>query len=149
MMRRSAFLAAGGYEPRLFLGGEERLLALDLAAAGWRMAYVPAAVVHHAPSARREARVVRERLLLRNRLWCAWLRRPWTSALAETGHACSRAARDPRLAPALLDALRGAAWIVRHRRVVPEHVEAALARIATVPARRASAPRSPPARRGR
>ena len=41
MMRREAYLQSGGYEPRLFIGGEELLLALDLMAAGWAMAYVP------------------------------------------------------------------------------------------------------------
>ena len=45
MVRRSAFLAAGGFEPRLFLGHEEGLLALDLAVRGWQMAYAPAITV--------------------------------------------------------------------------------------------------------
>lgn len=34
-VRRSAFLAAGGYHPLLFFGAEETLLAYDLTAAGW------------------------------------------------------------------------------------------------------------------
>jgi GT2 family glycosyltransferase len=59
MFRRTAFLAAGGYEPRLFIGREERLLAIDLLAAGWRMAYLPAAVVHHQPSRIRDRRAAR------------------------------------------------------------------------------------------
>ena len=36
MIRRDAFLRVGGFEPRLFLGGEEHLLAIDLAAAASR-----------------------------------------------------------------------------------------------------------------
>jgi GT2 family glycosyltransferase len=34
IVRRDAFLAVGGFAPRLFLGGEERLLAIDLARRG-------------------------------------------------------------------------------------------------------------------
>src|SRR5690349_1591091 len=41
MVRRSAFEAAGGFSDRLWLGGEEELLASDLARAGWAMIYVP------------------------------------------------------------------------------------------------------------
>src|SRR5690606_26210424 len=75
IVRRDAFLAAGGYEPRFFIGGEEALLALDLLALGWHIVYCPALTVHHYPSARRDARL-RHRLLARNALWVAWLRRP-------------------------------------------------------------------------
>ena len=56
MMRRAAFLEAGGYHPRLFLGREEALLAVDLLTAGWHMAYIPGVVVHHHPSRLRDIR---------------------------------------------------------------------------------------------
>ncbi len=125
MVRREAFLQAGGYHPRLFLGSEELLLAIDLAARGWSMAYVPEAVVHHRPSAARD-RVSREALLVRNRLWCAWLRRPVAVALRETARAVRAAAWRPRLAFAVVDALRGARWVLGERAVVADRVEAAL-----------------------
>ncbi|MCQ0011791.1 glycosyltransferase family 2 protein [Actinomadura madurae] len=51
VVRRDAFLDAGGFSDVLHFGGEEELLALDLAAAGWGLAYVPELVVHHHPSA--------------------------------------------------------------------------------------------------
>src|SRR5437762_1532820 len=35
VVRRSAFLDAGGFEPRLLIGAEETQLALDLTSAGW------------------------------------------------------------------------------------------------------------------
>jgi hypothetical protein len=38
VVRRSAFLEVGGFDGRLGIGGEETLLALDLAGAGWRLA---------------------------------------------------------------------------------------------------------------
>jgi GT2 family glycosyltransferase len=55
VVRRSAFLEAGGFEPRLFVGGEEELLAADLAARGWWMCYIPELIVHHQPSQHRDS----------------------------------------------------------------------------------------------
>ena len=125
MFRRAAFVAAGGYEPRLFIGREERLLAIDLLASGWRMAYVPAAIVHHHPSRFRNRRA-RQRLLLRNGLWCAWLRRPFASALRETVALCREGHRHGALIAGLLAALCGVPWIVLARRIVEPGVESAL-----------------------
>jgi GT2 family glycosyltransferase len=128
VVRRAAFLDAGGFEPRLFLGAEERLLAIDLAAAGWALAYVDEVVAHHHPSPHRDPRA-RRRLLLRNELWCAWLRRPAASALRETARALAAVARRPGLAPGLFDAVAGARWALGCRRVVPVGVELALRRL--------------------
>lgn len=125
MVRRRVFLHVGGFEPRLFLGGEESLLAIDLAAAGYALAYVDEIVVHHHPSPRRELGR-RRRLLLRNALWCAWLRRPAATALRLTLATARAHATDPALAPALASAVTGLSWIVRHRRVVPVEIEEAL-----------------------
>jgi GT2 family glycosyltransferase len=128
VVRRAAFLATGGFEPRLFLGAEERLLAIDLAAAGWALAYVAEVVAHHHPSPHRDA-TERRRLLLRNELWCAWLRRPAASALRETARAFVAVAREPGLAPALIEAVGGVRWALGRRRVVPVGVELALRRL--------------------
>ncbi|HEX4804514.1 MAG TPA: glycosyltransferase, partial [Conexibacter sp.] len=49
VVRRSAFLSVGGFDARYGIGGEERLLAGDLAAAGWLVRYEPSLVVHHWP----------------------------------------------------------------------------------------------------
>lgn len=125
VMRREAFLAAGGYEPRLFLGGEERLLGLDLMAAGWHLGYTPALVVHHHPSRLRDSGA-RRHLLLRNALWCAWLRRPLASAIRETLARLRMAAGETSRAQALAEALHGLPWVMRRRRVIPQHVEAKL-----------------------
>ncbi|HVT68311.1 MAG TPA: glycosyltransferase, partial [Trebonia sp.] len=48
--RREAFLAVGGYSPLLGIGGEEQLLALDLAAAGWAAVYADTVTARHFPS---------------------------------------------------------------------------------------------------
>jgi N-acetylglucosaminyl-diphospho-decaprenol L-rhamnosyltransferase len=122
MVRRRAFLEVGGFEPRFFIGGEEALLAIDLAAAGFALAYVDGIVVHHHPSTRREA-LRRRRLLLRNALWCAWLRRPVPAALRLTMGTARAHLSDSALWPALVSALAGLPWVLRRRRVVPDEVE--------------------------
>lgn len=133
VMRRQAFLEVGGYEPRLFIGGEETLLSLDLLAAGWHLAYVPAVTVHHYPSTRRDT-AGRRRLLVRNALWCAWLRRPLARAGRETLRRLAEAIRDPSLAGGVLSALRGLPWVLKNRRVVPAHVESLLLMLEKAPA---------------
>ena len=126
--RREAFLATGGYEPRFFLGGEEALVAVDLLAAGWTIAYVPEVVAHHHPSAARDASH-RRGLLARNALWFAWLRRPWRPALRATAAAARRAVTDPAARRGLREAVSGAAWAWRRRRPLPARVEAMLERV--------------------
>jgi GT2 family glycosyltransferase len=120
--RRSAVLACGGFHPRFGFGGEEHLLAVDLAAAGWALAYVDEVVAHHQPQpGPRSWQGTHE---LRNRLWSTWLRRPLTQAARRTmalavdgnGHG----------APALVAAMRGLPWVLRERRVIPDDVERAL-----------------------
>ncbi len=122
VVRRSAFLEVGGFDPRYGIGGEERRLALDLAAAGWTSIYVPNVVAHHHPDAGGLPRPGRLRRQVRNDLWSAWLRRPVSSALRETARAL-RGARPRAAALGAADALRGAAWVMRERKPVPVGVE--------------------------
>ncbi len=123
VFRRDAFLAAGGYEPRFFIGGEEALLAYDLLSAGWHIVYNDRLTVHHHPSSYRDARG-RRRLLARNALWVAWLRRPLTAALGRTLRVLWSGLPDRATVAGCVDALRGLPWVLRNRRVVPPHVEA-------------------------
>jgi GT2 family glycosyltransferase len=123
VFRRDAFLDAGGYEPRFFIGGEEALLAYDLLARGWRIVYSDRLTVHHHPSSYRDAGA-RRRLLLRNALWVAWLRRPFPSALARTLRVLWAGLPDRAAIAGCVDALRGLPWVLRNRRVIPPHVEA-------------------------
>jgi GT2 family glycosyltransferase len=125
VMRRRAFLRAGGFEPRLLIGGEEALLALDLLAADWSLAYAPELIVHHHPSSRRDS-LRRRQLLLRNGLWCAWLRRPLASAWHETRRRLQDAGRDPRLLRGVAEALAGLPWALARRRVIPPALERSL-----------------------
>jgi GT2 family glycosyltransferase len=123
MVRCHAVLSVGGFEPRLFLGSEETLLAADLAVAGWTAMYADDVVVHHDPSPRRDARA-RRRLILRNDLWFAWRRRSARVAVAATAALTRRALHDADARAALATAMTGLAWALRTRRVLPAGLEA-------------------------
>jgi GT2 family glycosyltransferase len=125
VVRRSAFLEAGGFTDRFFIGGEEELLATDLASAGWWLCYVPALVVHHHPSPHRDAND-RRWCTVRNALWCAWLRRPLASALRKSWCLVSDAPGDRATWRGFAAALAGLPWVVSQRRVIPGTVEQGL-----------------------
>ncbi len=122
VVRRSAFLEAGGFSSRLWLGGEEELLACDLVRNGWNLAYVPEVTAHHHASKIRDAHL-RRRHGIRNTLWFTWLRRPLWSALRRTVLLLRRLPPDRVTALALFEAVRGAAWVLRERNPVPPHME--------------------------
>jgi GT2 family glycosyltransferase len=124
IVRRSPFLAAGGFDARLGIGGEEEVLALDMAVAGWGLAYAESVVAHHHPSPLRDPGR-RRRVQTRNALWAAWLRRSSDTALERTLRALLAAAGDGDVRSGTIDALRGAAWVVRERRSLPAAIEAA------------------------
>jgi GT2 family glycosyltransferase len=136
VVRRDAFLAAGGFEGRFGVGGEEDLLALDLAAAGWWLCYDRRYVVHHHPSPRRPA-AGRRATVVRNALWTAWLRRSLGGAARRTARLAAGWRRDRATARGLLAAAAGLPWVVARRRVMPRPLEAArdlLDRLAPPPA---------------
>lgn len=122
IVRRSAFLQAGGFEPRFFIGGEEELLAADLVAAGFWLCYVPQLIVHHHPSPRRDAHARRWHLT-RNALWSAWLRRPLSGVLRKTGQVVRSAPKTTETWRGVAAAVAGLPWILRQRRVIPPEVE--------------------------
>ncbi len=122
VVRRTAFLGVGGFHPRLWLGGEEELLAADLAAVGWELCYLPAATVHHHASTVRDT-TKRLRDGVRNTLWFTWLRRPLPAALRRTAVVLGQLRSRAALAGALA-ALRGTPWVLTERRVLPAHAEA-------------------------
>jgi GT2 family glycosyltransferase len=122
IVRRSAFLEAGGFEPRFFIGGEEELLAVDLAVLGYWICYVPELVVHRHPSTNRDRRT-RRATAVRNALWFAWLRRPAPGALNRTWSVLCSGPLDLTVARGLVAALRGIPWTLARRRVIPPEVE--------------------------
>ncbi|MGV9305061.1 glycosyltransferase family 2 protein [Nonomuraea sp. NPDC003727] len=76
VVRRRAYLEAGGFDDVIFFFGEEERLAVDLAARGWELAYVADVVAHHHPSPARDPHG-RRALAARNAVLTAVLRRPW------------------------------------------------------------------------
>ena len=126
VLRRSAFEEVGGFSERLWLGGEEELMAGDLAARHWELCYLPALTVHHEASRARDPHK-RRRDGIRNTLWTTWLRRPLRPALRRTVHLLRTVPRDRVTASGLLDAVRGLPWVLRERRVLPPHAEARFA----------------------
>jgi GT2 family glycosyltransferase len=120
VVRRDAFLAAGGFDDVVFFMGEEERLALDLATLGWGLAYVDEVVAHHHPSPSRDS-VERQARALRNRLLTMLLRRPWPVVLPAV-LADLRAGRAGRLA--VRQALVRLPRALRQRRRVPAEVEA-------------------------
>jgi GT2 family glycosyltransferase len=131
VVRREPFLSVGGFHPRLGVGGEEWLLAVDLAAAGWELAYQAQLVARHQPPPRPDS-TARRAVMARNRLWCAWLRRRPARAFGLTLAELARA-RDPAVRQGLVAAAVGAPWVLRERRPLPEAVERDLLVLESIP----------------
>jgi GT2 family glycosyltransferase len=116
LVRTEAFQAVGGFDPVVRFPGEEERLALDLATAGWAMAYVDDVTVHHHPSVRRHAPGRRQAAIWRSRLLTAVMRH-----------------HVPELAVVLRDAVRaGRSGVEGVLRAVPD-LPAAVARRRPVP----------------
>jgi GT2 family glycosyltransferase len=128
VVRRTAFLAVGGFHPALGVGAEEQLLAVDLATAGWRLVYRHDVVAHHHPSPIRD-RPQRRTMQIRNDLWFTWLRRAPRAVWRVTLRACWAAARERSARTGLLHAVLRGRWVLEDRRRVPAWVEADLCKI--------------------
>ncbi|MGN6187417.1 MAG: glycosyltransferase family 2 protein [Conexibacter sp.] len=127
VVRRAAFLAVGGFDARYGVGGEERLLADDLSAAGWLVRYDERLVVHHwPPPSTPQRRAGRNADVVRNDLWSAWLRRPARRLPAATLRTLADGGANPQTLRGAGAALRGLPWVVRERRPHPRAVEAAM-----------------------
>ena len=122
VLRRSAFLEVGGFHEELPTGGEETLLAIDLASRGWQLAYIDDVVAHHHPSPRRDLGE-RRRAETRNVLCVAWLRRPFALAASQTAAAARAALRDADARRGLADVARRLPRLVRERRLAPPEIE--------------------------
>ncbi len=122
VVRKLAFLQAGGFDPHFGVGGEEEVLSLDLLRRGWRLAYSDDVTAYHHPSqVRNVAR--RQRHQVRNALWSAWLRRPVPAAVAATRRFAACALRDNACRSGLLAAFVGLPWVLSARHPVPDHID--------------------------
>ena len=145
VVRRSAFLEAGGFDDVVFFMGEEERLALDLAARDWGLAFVDHVVAHHHPSPVRDP-AARQALVERNRLLTMVMRRPWPVVL-------DRAARQVRSGPAgrraLAQALPRLPRALAARRRLPADVERARRLLDRADILRSGGPAGPPTPRPR
>jgi GT2 family glycosyltransferase len=121
VVRRRAFLDAGGFDDIVFFRGEEERLALDLTSRGWALAYVDSVVAHHHPSVQREPSTGAV-LAARNHILTAMMRRPWPVVATRVVDALGKG-RPGRagVAQALLRSPRA----LRHREMLPRPVEEA------------------------
>jgi len=122
VMRAQCFQSVGGYWQRLFIGGEESLLALDFATRGWHMVYAPQVVTRHMPSPNRNA-AQRRHLLARNAIWTAWMRLPIASAWEESMRALTSVPTWGQRMKTGMEVLAGIAPVLQSRRVIPHHVQ--------------------------
>jgi GT2 family glycosyltransferase len=127
VVRTEAFTAVGGFDPVVRFPGEEERLALDLATAGWGLAYVDEVTVHHHPSVRRDAPGRRQAGIWRSRLLTALMRLP-APDVARLFAGALRSGRPGR--EGLLRALPDAPAALRRRRPIPPRVRTDLRRLA-------------------
>jgi GT2 family glycosyltransferase len=114
VVRRQAFLAAGGFCDRFLIGGEEELLAIDLRAGGWDLCYAEEVTAIHMPYA--GDRSDRSWLNLRNALWTSGRRRSPRRALRDSAALAAAGGGDPVARKAFVAALRGLPWALSRRR---------------------------------
>lgn len=137
MVRKRAFEGVGGFSPVPHFRGEEQLLALDLAAAGWQLCYCPAMVACHQPSLGRGAASAQHARVLRNDALTAWMRRPASVCAVAAGALLRAAVHDGAHFRAATEALLRLPAAVRQRRALPSALEAQV-RLCEAP------PKSPP-----
>ncbi len=125
VVRRDAFLAAGGFDDIIFFMGEEERLALDLATLGWDQVYVDDVIAHHFPSGARD-RNAAAILQARNRLLTAVLRRPWPVV---ADHLVQSLLRDKTGRAGVMTAIPRLPRAVAHRRRLAPDVEQARRRL--------------------
>jgi GT2 family glycosyltransferase len=127
MVRKTAFEAAGGFSAILHFRGEERLLALDLAALGWDLCFCADLTAIHQPSDQRPTTAAQDARRLRNDVLTTWLRRPPRHCARATASLLGAAVRDTDHARAAAQAVIRLPAVLTHRRRLPSAVENALA----------------------
>jgi GT2 family glycosyltransferase len=140
VVRRRAFLQAGGFDSVVFFMGEEDRLAYDLDRLGWGMAYCHDIVARHDPDVASPARAL---LADRNQVLTMWMRRPLFAALAATADLLTRAAKHSPARGAAAQLLWRLPAAMSRRRAPSPQVEAKLRILAAARDDRDSATAAP------
>ncbi|KUI15803.1 transferase [Mycobacterium sp. GA-1285] len=127
MVRKRAFEQAGGFSAILHFRGEEQLLALDMAAAGWDLCYYPELLAIHQPSPVRTTTAAQAARVLRNDVLTTWLRRPIRRCLSASGRLAVAALRDRDHARGAVEAVARIPAVLAERRPLPRELEEAVA----------------------
>ncbi len=133
MVRKAAFESVGGFSPVLHFRGEEQLLALDLAVAGWQLCYCPAMVAFHRPSLRRATPAAQQARVARNEFLTSCMRRPPSVCLAASATLLRAATRDRAYLRAAGEALARLPAALRNRRTLPPEWEHAVRLLEAAP----------------
>jgi GT2 family glycosyltransferase len=119
MVRRTAFLEVGGFDARLGIGGEEQLVAWDLAARGWELRYDDRLVVHHEPRSSGGVRPGRRAALRRATVLSSVMRRPWPDVGRDVLAGITGGRADRR---GLWASRRALSYALRNRRPLPDRI---------------------------
>ncbi len=131
VVRRSAFLAAGGFDEIVFFPGEEERLVYDLLTAGRSLVYAAGIVAHHHPSASRHGHEQRTTAIVRSAVLTAVMRRPWAVVARRIREAVTDGAPARAGVRAATASLTAA---LRARRAPDPRVESVLSRMGDAPA---------------
>ena len=123
VVRRQAFLDVGGFDEVVFFFGEEARVAIDLANAGWGLAYCDEVVARHDPASVSRDHDGRRSLATRNELLTHVMRRPWGVVAMAVLDVARRSPSDPPVRRGLWEAVRRAPRALRSRHVVSADVE--------------------------
>lgn len=123
VVRKDAFVFAGGFDERYLADGEEMPLALELASRGWRLAFLPRAVVHHTPLPYGRDSYASAIRTTRNALWTAWSRRRGLVGVARGTVSAMRNSEPSARLRGLWVALRHGSWVINERKPVSAEVE--------------------------
>lgn len=118
VVRRSALLEVGGFDP--LLGAEGERIALDIADSGRRLCYLPDVVARHEPAEGRVTAAARARMRARDEVLTAVMRRPARVAVRRAVRHVRRGNPD---ALGVLDALRRLPLALARRRTIGNDAE--------------------------
>jgi hypothetical protein len=122
VVRKKAFMEVHGYSKHIYFSGEEELLGIDLAAAGWGLTYCEDVVGRHCPAPRNNM-AQRYQMGVRNKIQVGFMRRPWSKALRILGQHVGQAVQNRNVALGIIQGLARVPISLKNRQEVPWWIE--------------------------